>query len=157
MPPVNAPSRTEISDISVQRQILDERLFEGLAGVRLAMRRFLSFSEAALSAAQVTSQQYQALLVIKVASAGMITVRALAEQMLLQHNGAVQLVDRLATAGLAQRVPSLEDKRRVLVTLTSEGKVLVEALAKVHLEGMLANEPLLAESLAMLRGLALIG
>ncbi|MGV4791969.1 MarR family transcriptional regulator [Rhizobium sp. F40D2] len=143
------------NSISAEAPVLDQRVFEGLAGMRLAMRRFLIFSEATLSAARVTSQQYQALLVIKVGS--MITMGALAEQMLLQHNGAVQLVDRLAMAGLAQRIPSLEDKRSVFITLTSEGKALVEALAKVHLEGVLANEPLLAESLSMLRSLALLG
>ncbi|AHG48883.1 hypothetical protein RLEG12_08065 (plasmid) [Rhizobium leguminosarum bv. trifolii CB782] len=139
----------------IKEPVLDQRVYEGLAGMRLAMRRFLSFSETALSAARVTSQQYQALLVIKVGS--MITMGALAEQMLLQHNGAVQLVDRLATAGLARRIASVEDKRSVYVTLTSEGKDLVASLAKVHLEGMLANEPLLAESLALLRQLAQLG
>ncbi|MGO7015692.1 MarR family winged helix-turn-helix transcriptional regulator [Rhizobium leguminosarum] len=150
-----AAERTAKNEGSIRVPVLDQRVYEGLAGMRLAMRRFLSFSETALSAARVTSQQYQALLVIKVGS--MITMGALAEQMLLQHNGAVQLVDRLATAGLAQRIPSVEDKRSVYVTLTSEGKDLVESLAKVHLEGMLANEPLLAESLALLRHLAQLG
>lgn len=149
-----ASGRAEKRPVTAQASVIDDGIYEGLAGMRLAMRRFLCFSEAALSAARVTSQQYQALLVIKVAS--LITVRALAEQMLLQHNGAVQLVDRLATAGLAQRIPSMEDRRSVFIALTSEGKNLVEALARVHLEGMLANEPLLAESLTMLRNLALL-
>ncbi|MBX4949815.1 MarR family transcriptional regulator [Rhizobium binae] len=155
MSSAEAAKFTENSERSAETPILDQRIYEGLAGMRLAMRRFLSFSETAPSAARVTSQQYQALLVIKVGT--MITMGTLAEQMLLQHNGAVQLVDRLASAGLAQRIPSVEDKRSVFITLTSEGKTLVEALAKVHLEGMLANEPLLAESLTMLRSLALLG
>jgi DNA-binding MarR family transcriptional regulator len=138
-------------------QTLDPGVYQGLAGVRLAMRRFLSFSEAAVSEAGVTSQQYQALLVIKVAPEGRIMVRELADQMLVQHHGAVQLVDRLTTAGLALRIPSSEDKRSVLVGLTSEGEALLERLAKTHLEGMLANERLLIESLTRVRRLAKLG
>jgi DNA-binding MarR family transcriptional regulator len=121
------------------------------------MRRFLSLSEAAVSEAGVTSQQYQALLVIKVAPSGQIMVRELADQMLIQHHGAVQLVDRLSTAGLVLREPSEEDRRSVLVGLTAQGEELVERLAKIHLKGMLANERLLVESLARLRRLERLG
>ncbi|PKA39899.1 MarR family transcriptional regulator [Rhizobium sullae] len=133
---------------------LDIGLYEGLAGVRLAMRRFLAFSEATLTAAGMTSQQYQALLVIKVAPNSEITMGGLAKQMLLQPNGAVQLVDRLASIGLVERTPSSKDKRSVLVGLTPKGARLLEDLARHHLREMLSHEPLLAESLQRLRRLA---
>ncbi|MFJ6328637.1 MULTISPECIES: MarR family winged helix-turn-helix transcriptional regulator [unclassified Rhizobium] len=133
---------------------LNPEVYRGLAGVRLTMRRFLSFSEAALSEVGVTSQQYQALLVMKVAPGQQIMVRELAEQMLLQHNGAVQLVDRLEAAGLAVRKPSLQDKRRVLIGLTEIGEETVEQLARIHLKGMFDNEKLLVESLRRLRRLS---
>nr|NLR89194.1 MarR family transcriptional regulator [Rhizobium sp. P28RR-XV] len=133
---------------------LDPDVYQGLAGVRLAMRRFLSFSEAALSEVGVTSQQYQALLVIKVAPTGRVMMRELAEQMLLQHNGAVQLVNRLEAAGLAIRIPSAEDKRSVLIGLTEIGEELLERLAAIHLKGMFENEELLVESLRRLRRLS---
>ncbi len=148
------PVRTDKRRESTTGLPLDPGIYEGLAGVRLAMRRFLSFSEVALSEAGITSQQYQALLVVKAASGGRVMVRELADLMLLQHNGAVQLVNRLAAAGLAQRIPSAEDKRSVLVGLTQDGEQLIEDLARIHLEGMLANEPLLVESLTRLRHLA---
>ncbi|WEJ12349.1 MarR family winged helix-turn-helix transcriptional regulator (plasmid) [Sinorhizobium sp. M103] len=109
------------------------------------MRRFLSFSEAVLSEAGVTSQQYQALLVLKVAPQSRIMLRQLAEEMLIQHHGAVQLVDRLVAAGLALRIPSADDKRRVLVGLTDYGERVLNFLAKRHLGAMLDNEPLLIE------------
>jgi DNA-binding MarR family transcriptional regulator len=133
---------------------LDPGVYKGLAGVRLAMRRFLSFSEVALSELEVTSQQYQALLVIKAAGGERIMVRDLAEQLLLQHNGAVQLVNRLEIAGLALRLPSEQDKRSVLICLTEAGDNLLEQLARVHLTAMFANEPLLVESLKRLRRLS---
>ncbi|MBB5574767.1 MULTISPECIES: MarR family winged helix-turn-helix transcriptional regulator [Rhizobium] len=156
MPSGKRSSRSDENQIETSRP-LDPGIYKGLAGVRLAMRSFLAFSEAAVSEAGVTSQQYQALLVIKVAPGGQIMVRELADQMLLQHHGAVQLVDRLATAGFAVRIPSAEDKRSVLIGLTPKGEELVERLARTHLKGMLANEPLLVESLKRLRRLSRLG
>ncbi|MGZ2461784.1 MarR family winged helix-turn-helix transcriptional regulator [Rhizobium anhuiense] len=130
---------------------LNDDVYNGLAGFRLAMRRFLAFSEAALAEAGVTSQQYQALLVVRTATNQLIRIRDLAEQMLMHHNGAVQLVDRMCAAGLAERIPAEDDKRSVLIGITLKGREVLEALARVHVEGMLANEPLLAESLSRLR------
>ena len=75
------------------------------AAFRLALRRFLAFSEAAAGAAGVTAQQYQALLVVKTHSTGAIMIREFADQMLLQHNGAVQMVDRLVAGGLVRAKP----------------------------------------------------
>ena len=133
---------------------LAQDIYEGLAGFRLAMRRFLSFSEAALAEAGVTSRQYQALLVVRTTAGRQIMIRDLAGQMLMHHNGAVQLVDRLCAARLTERIPSAEDKRSVLISLTSKGEQVLESLARIHVEGMLANEPLLAESLSRLRHVA---
>lgn len=129
----------------------NDDVYNGLAGFRLAMRRFLAFSEAALAEAGVTSQQYQALLVVRTTPQRQIKIRDLAEQMLMHHNSAVQLVDRMCAAGLAERIPAEDDKRSVLIGMTSKGFDVLEGLATVHVEGMLANEPLLAESLARLR------
>jgi DNA-binding MarR family transcriptional regulator len=125
--------------------------YEGLAGFRLALRRFLAFSESTTRQAGVTPGQYQALLVIKTHPTGAIVIRELAEQMLLQHNGAVQLVDRLVQAGLALRSNSTIDRRSVLVRLTPKGGALLARLASVHRRELLRHEPLLAESLRRLR------
>jgi DNA-binding MarR family transcriptional regulator len=130
---------------------LNDDVYNGLAGFRLAMRRFLAFSEAALAEAGVTSQQYQALLVVRTTPDRLVRIRDLAEQMLMHHNGAVQLVDRMCAAGLAERIPAEDDRRSVMIGLTPKGMDVLESLAKVHVKGMLVNEPLLAESLSRLR------
>ena len=133
---------------------LDASLYEGLAGFRFALRRFLAFSEAVTSAAGVTSQQYQALLVIKIGSGGATMIKDLADQMLLKHHGAVQLIDRLVRAGLAERRHSPTDGRSVLVAMTAKGEKLLEQLASAHIKELLKQEPLLAESLSQLRSMA---
>jgi DNA-binding MarR family transcriptional regulator len=130
---------------------IDPSVYKSLAAFRLALRRFLAFSEAASGAAGVTAQQYQALLVIKTQPAGGVMIRDVADQMLLQHNGAVQMVDRLVTGGLVERSHSPTDGRSVLVSLTAKGTGMVEHLAAQHVKELLEQEPLLAESLRRLR------
>jgi len=129
-------------------------LYAGLAGFRFALRKFLAFSEVVTGAAGVTPQQYQAMLVIKTHPEAAMMIRELAAQMLLQHNGAVQLVDRLAAAELVERSHSPTDRRSVLVALTAKGSELLERLATNHAKELLEQEPLLAESLRRLRSLA---
>ena len=130
---------------------LDPVLYNSLANFRLALRQFLAFSEAAARDAGITPQQYQALLVIKTRSSSGIIVRDLAEQMLMHHHGAVQMVDRLAAADLVERRRSSLDGRQVLIVITRKGKRLLEHLAAAHIEELLRQEPLLAESLRRLR------
>jgi DNA-binding MarR family transcriptional regulator len=129
----------------------DDSIYDGLAGFRFALRQFLAFSEVIAAAAGVTSRQYQAMLVIKTHPERAISIKALAEQMLLLPNGAVQLVDRLAAAELVERRPSPTDGRSVLVSLTAKGAQLLEQLAADHARELLDQEPLLAESLRRLR------
>jgi DNA-binding MarR family transcriptional regulator len=133
---------------------LDASLYEGLAGFRYALRRFLAFSEAATREAGMTPQQYQALLVIKTHPDGAIMIKDLADQMLMQHNGAVQLIDRLVNSRLVERRQAPDDGRSVLVALTAAGSTLLGKLALSHFKGLLAQEPLLAESLRRLRRMA---
>jgi DNA-binding MarR family transcriptional regulator len=129
----------------------DLTYYESLAEFRLVLRRFLAFSEAETREAGVTSVQYQAMLAIKTYPGGTMMIRDLAEQMLLQHHGAVQLVDRLARAALVTRVPSPTDRRGVLVGLTPDGEALLERLAALHRRELLRHERLLADSLRRLR------
>ena len=130
---------------------LEPALYEGLAAFRHALRQFLAYSEAMARELGVTPQQYQVLLLIKTHPDGAIMIRDIADQMLLQHNGAVQLIDRLVNAGLVERQHSPTDRRSVLVTMTAQGQKLLEHLASNHLKELLKREPLLAESLRRLR------
>ena len=135
--------------------MLDPKIYAGLAGFRFALRQFLAFSEAATSAAGVTAQQYQALLIVQAHPGPDITIRELADQMLLQHHGAVQLIDRLAGAGLVERRNSVADRRSVLVVMTAGGREILDRLASAHIAELLRHEPLLAESLMRLRQIGL--
>lgn len=129
---------------------LDRERYEGLAGFRYALRRFLAASENISQQGGVTVQQYQVLLAIGCGPVPM-TMKELAEQLLLQSHAAVQLVNRLETANLVRRQPSPSDGRSVLLELTAEGELLLARLADQHLHEMLKQEPLLTKSLRHLR------
>jgi DNA-binding MarR family transcriptional regulator len=130
---------------------LDSSLYEGLAAFRLALRRFLAFSETATRAVGITSQQYQALLVIQTSPGREIMIGEFAAQMLLRPNGAVQMIDRLVDAGLVKRRHSPIDRRSALVSTTAKGASVLKRLASQHVRELLDQEPLLAESLKRLR------
>ena len=132
---------------------LDPDQYQSLAGFRLALRRFLAASETISKGGGVTQQQYQALLAIKTWPEPSMMIKDLADQLLLTHHGAVQLVNRLEGAGLVRRTPSTTDRRSVLLRLTARGEGLVDRLAGQHLDELMRHEPLLARSLRRLKGL----
>lgn len=136
------------------RADLEFEQFKGLAGFRLALRQFVAASEVINRDGGITQPQYQALLVIKTHEDGPLSVGALAEQLLLTHHAAVQMVDRLAKAGLAVRTRSEQDRRTVHVALTDAGAALLDSLAALHLKEMLRLEPELTRSLKRLKGVA---
>ena len=133
---------------------LDHERYQGLAGFRLALRRFLAASEAISKKAGVTQQQYQAMLAIKTWPSEAMTMGDLADQLLLTHHAAVQLVNRMAKAGVAARAPSRTDRRSVLVKLTAPGEALLDRLAGLHLDEVLRQEPQLTRSIRRLRRLS---
>jgi DNA-binding MarR family transcriptional regulator len=104
-----------------------------LAAFRLALRQFQSFSEQAAEARGLTSQQYQALLAIKGEDgAAPITVTLLAQRLLIKHNSAVGLVDRMVQIGLVARRPSKADRRSVVIEVTARGESEFRRLARAH-------------------------
>ena len=131
--------------------MVDQEHYLGLAGFRHALRQFIAASEMINRAAGTTQQQYQAMLAIKTWPYETMSMKDLAEQLLLTHHAAVQLVNRLARSGLAQRTASADDRRSVLLTLTPKGGGLLDDLAARHLEEMLRQEPALSASLRRLK------
>jgi len=97
------------------------------------LRQFQSFSEHAAQALGLTSLQYQTLLAIKAHDeAEPLTVTALAQVLIIKHNSAVGLVDRIEQLGLVTRHQLESDRRKVVVELTARGRRIVDRLATQH-------------------------
>ena len=107
--------------------------FKMLAEFRAHLRQLNYFSEQQCATLGLTSQQYQALLAIKGhQEVEVITITELAQWMLIKHNSAVGLVDRLEKEGFVKRWPSQQDRRVVGVRLTSRGDKVFKRLAVAH-------------------------
>jgi DNA-binding MarR family transcriptional regulator len=112
---------------------LATRDYAQLASFRHALRGFLRFSEATAAREGLTSQHYQAMLILRGWPDDQpVSINDLAQQLLIKHNSAVGLVDRLANEGLVVREPSTADRRKVELRLSSRGRQVLARLAAMH-------------------------
>ena len=113
--------------------MLTDQEFRTLSAFRHSLRKFQFFSEQASREQGLTAQQYQALLAIKGHDdVQPFTVKALAEFLMIKHNSAVELVDRIADVGLVERKHTEPDRRRVVIELTAHGRQVLRRLASMH-------------------------
>lgn len=123
--------------------------YEVLADFRYALRSFFAFSEQAADAAGLSPQQYQALLAIKGArDRSELSIREIAECLMIRHHSAVELVNRLAKNGFVTRVKDEGDARRVHVRLTAKAERVMDGLAAAHLRELKGVRPVLEQLLA---------
>ena len=115
-----------------------------LARFRHALREFLRFSEDAAAGVGLTSQHYQAMLFLRACpEGGSVTIADLAHELLIKHNSAVGLVDRLVRERLVARESSSEDRRKVELRLSGRGRQVLAKLAAMHREELQRAGPLL--------------
>jgi DNA-binding MarR family transcriptional regulator len=124
-----------------------------LAAFRKALREFLRFSDAAAAKVGLSTQHYQAMLVLRACPAGQrISIRDLADQLLIKHNSAVGLVDRLVQEGLVAREASTADRRKVQLVLSQNGREVLALLASMHRRELKRIGPMLAAVVADVSG-----
>jgi DNA-binding MarR family transcriptional regulator len=127
---------------------LDTHEYELLAAFRHALRGFLRFSEAEAEKGGLTAQNYQALLTLRACPEGeRMSINDLAQQLMIRHNSAVGLVDRLVRQALVAREPAQKDARKVYLRLTAKGDRVLERLAEVHREELRRIGPQLEQLL----------
>lgn len=106
-----------------------------LAQFRFGLRRFLNFSEEAAAVEGLTPQQHQLLLSIKGSQEKeWLSIKELAERLMLKHHSAVELVHRTEAKGLVSRLADPSDRRTVRIAVTPSGEELLERLTRLHLE-----------------------
>lgn len=134
-----------------QRHHLTTRDYARLAAFRHALRGFLRFSEAAAAAVGITGQHYQAMLILRACpDESRVTINELAQQLMIKHNTAVELVDRLVRQQLIAREASTADRRKVELRLTPRGRQVLARLAAMHKRELRRIGPLLKRFFAEL-------
>jgi DNA-binding MarR family transcriptional regulator len=115
------------------KSALSKSDFAALSEFRYQMRRYERFSENAVQLEGITPLQYLLLLHIKgYKDREWATIGELAERLQARQHGVVALVTRCEAAGLVERRPNLEDRRRVEVHLLPAGEAILTRLAEVH-------------------------
>jgi len=125
--PARPASRSAIDAREAQR--LDRQLCFALYSTSLAMTKVYKPLLAPLG---LTYPQYLAMLVLW--EHGEVAVNELGERLFLDSGTLTPLLKRLQAAGLVERSRDAADERRVLVTLTAEGRALRKRAAGVPLE-----------------------
>lgn len=147
------PHPTDMPDIPAAEPPLrpDRQDYRALSEFRYLIRCFLEFSKVAANGIGLPSRQHQALLAIKGFPADRSpTLGELAERLKIQHHSAVELVDRLAEAGLIERRHDPQDRRRVLLLLTQEAEHHLSTLSTIHLDELRRLRPALQDILSRL-------
>jgi DNA-binding MarR family transcriptional regulator len=122
--------------------------YGALAQFRYQIRRFLSFSEEQVRSVGMEPQQHQLLLAIKGLPDGITaTIGQLADRLQLKHHSTVELVNRLERQGYVLRKMSREDRRLVIVRLTSPGAAVLRKLSVAHHQELETAGPRLAKAL----------
>jgi DNA-binding MarR family transcriptional regulator len=127
---------------------LSDADYRALADFRFQIRKFLHFSETAVHAEGLQSQQHQLLLAIRALTVSSApTIGELAQYLFIQHHSAVGLTDRLVEAGLVERLRGGSDRRQVRLRLTEDGAHILARLSSAHLAEIWISGPRLVAAL----------
>jgi DNA-binding MarR family transcriptional regulator len=77
-----------------------------------------------------------------------LAINDLARRLLIKHNSAVGLVDRLAGEGLVLREASKTDRRKVQLRLSARGRQVLAKLAGMHRREIERIRPMLENLIA---------
>ncbi len=130
--------------------MLKDEDYRTLAAVRAAIRGFAHFTEQVVQTAGLTPQQHQVLVALRASENGEISIGDLAKTLMLRHHSVSGLADRLEGLGLVDRARSKEDRRVVVLRLTSKARNLMSSLSRTHRDELRRIRPLLISLLSQL-------
>ncbi|MEO8723464.1 MAG: MarR family transcriptional regulator [Sphingobium sp.] len=126
--------------------------YAALADFRHTLRQFHAFSESKAGEVGLTPQQHQALLVIRGAEPGTVTIGHVAARLILKPHSASGLIDRLEALGLVARQAASGDRRQARLELTEKAQSLLAKLSATHREEIRRLRPMLLDLLSQLGG-----
>jgi DNA-binding MarR family transcriptional regulator len=119
----------------VARRRITESDYRRLLAIRTRIRQFERWSADRATAYGLTARQHQLLLAVRGHDdpAGP-TIGDVAGYLLVQHNTAVELVNRAQQLGLVQRVADTDDNRVVRLRLTEDAQRRLADISETNIE-----------------------
>lgn len=112
-----------------------ERDYARLLAVRTRLRQFEAWSADQAATQGLTAHQHQLLLAVRGhTGASGPTIGQVADYLMVRHNTAVELADRVQELGLVSRTRDDDDHRVVRLQLTAQGRHRLRELAGAHVE-----------------------
>jgi DNA-binding MarR family transcriptional regulator len=122
--------------------------YRALAQFRYLIRRYLNNTERVARSVGLEPQHYTCLLAVRGLPEGeLATIRNISERLQVRHHSAVELIDRMEKRGLLRRERSDQDRRSVLVHVTSRGEKLLSRLVSHRMAELRITGPALAIAL----------
>jgi len=107
--------------------------YRRLHAFRTTLRAFLRWSENSAREVGLTPAQHQLLLAVMGSEVQPPTIADLAQDLMLRHHSAGELINRAEAAGLVQRVADDADRRHTRIKVTANGQRVLRKLAEQHL------------------------
>jgi len=112
-----------------ERSQWSEQDYRDQADFRCGLRQFLRFAEEQSREAGITPQQHVLLAIVRGHQQyPTVTIGDVAESLQVRQSSASLLVDRCVKRGLLQRDEDTGDRRRAIVSLTSEGQEILDRI-----------------------------
>jgi DNA-binding MarR family transcriptional regulator len=108
-------------------------IYVAAADFRRELRRLRRFSREVSAAAGLKPQHFQAMLSVRASPDRRMSIKELADDLVLKRHFVSELVDELEALGLASRASDQNDGRVVVVSLTERAEDLLAPVAAAHL------------------------
>lgn len=149
-----APVDLMIEQWMLERPDLDASSLGVLARISRLARVAEEDAQQVLGGHHLSDAEFQLLAAIRT-SPGRPSPRTLLDQLMVTSGGLTNQIDRLERAGLVARVANPEDRRGVLLELTSAGRTVVDRVTTEYLanQNAILDEALNAEERVLLASL----
>lgn len=129
------PGTLAFDPIERAGEIWDEKIGEATA-MRLAtsimrvQQLVLSALDAAVKPLGITFARYEVLVLLSFSQSGSLPLSKVGERLMVHPTSVTNLVDRLEAQGLVERTVDAADRRRILASLTPEGRSVMKRATK---------------------------
>lgn len=117
-----------------EKHVGDASSMRVATSIMRVQRLLLSEFERVLQPLDITFARYEVLRLLSFSRTGRLPLSIIGERLMVHPTSVTNAIDRLVAAGLVERRPDEEDRRRVFASLTSDGKRVLKRATTALME-----------------------